>query len=401
MNLADYGILEVDEDELRLALFPEDLQNSIDLPTACWPAYRTLYGGDPPIALYEQSQIAGLEGVRPTTTQNRGAGRDFVSRALERAGAHRVDSAEWLMMNEKGDTYNPPMVSGFAAYRLPIRLIREHCNSNGPRGCRSGPRARGSLSQCVVAPEFVPPAARKVSPREITRILESPLQEGYPASMITGASSGYSAMGYQSWDVVFDHCEASTSTLVRLEGRLSKGHGGEARDGLCQKAKVGYCPCCTRAAHVAIPPAYRLRALGPLKRMGIRLWPAFGPWAPRRLAAIDYSMRYINSYPLPVGWDWAAKALDFPAPAPILRGVPGWEPIVIQTIAQTRPPNVARPTPPPPEAPKKAVVPTIAQTKFPATVPPTPKPLGGQKHAGAALAPLVGTQTLQPKPHET
>ena len=58
---------------------------------------------------------------------------------------------------------------------------------------------------------------------------------------------------------------------------------------------------------------------------------------------MDYSMRYINSYPLPNGWDWAAKALDFPAPEPIIRGIPGGEPIVIQTIAQAKASNVARP----------------------------------------------------------
>ena len=129
--------------------------------------------------------------------------------------------------------------------------------------------------------------------------------------MNTDDCPGYSVMEYQSWDVVYDHCEAWKSTLVRLEGRLSKGHEGKAKDGLCQKAKVGYCPCCTQATHVAIPPAYTLAALDPLKQLAIRLWTAFGPWAPRRLAAID-SLCYINSYPLPTGWDWAAKALDFP-----------------------------------------------------------------------------------------
>ena len=97
VTLANYGLLEADEDELRLALVPEDIQNAIDFPTAGWPTYQALYGCDPPIPLFkEQSQIAGLEGLGPTTTQNRGAGQDKVSRALERAGAQRVASAEWL-----------------------------------------------------------------------------------------------------------------------------------------------------------------------------------------------------------------------------------------------------------------------------------------------------------------
>ena len=103
-------------------------------------------------------------------------------------------------------------------------------------------------------------------------------------------------------------------TLVRLEGRLSKGYEAKGKDGLCQKAKVGCCPWCARATHVAIPQSYTIGAMGPLKQMGIRVWPAFGPWAPRRLAAIDYSMRYINRYPLPTGWDLAAESLDSQAP---------------------------------------------------------------------------------------
>ena len=142
-------------------------------------------------------------------------------------------------------------------------------------------------------------------------------------------------MGYQSWDVVFDHCEAWKWILVRLEGRLPKGRDSNVKGGICQKAKAGYCPCCTRATHVAIPQPYTLGAVDPLKQMGIRLWSAFGPWAARRLAAIDYSMKYINCYPPPPGWDWAAKALDIQAPEPILRGIPGGGPIVIRTIAQT------------------------------------------------------------------
>ena len=51
------------------------------------------------------------------------------------------------MMDEKGDMYSPLTVSDFVAYRLPSRPIREYCNSNGPWGRRSGPRALGSLTQ--------------------------------------------------------------------------------------------------------------------------------------------------------------------------------------------------------------------------------------------------------------
>ena len=129
----------------------------------------------------------------------------------------------------------------------------------------------------MVAPKYVPPAAREVSPREITQVLGNPQQVGYPASMNADACSGCSVMGHQSWGAVYGHCGAWKSTLARSEGRLSRGFEAKAKDGLCQRAKVGYCPCCTQATHVAIPPAYTLGALDPLKQMGVRLWTAFGP----------------------------------------------------------------------------------------------------------------------------
>ena len=263
------------------------------------------------------------------------------------------------MMDEKGDMYSPLMVSDFVVYKLPLRPIREHCHANAPWGCRLGPHMRGSLTQRMIRPKFVSPAARKVSPREIAQVLENPDQVGYPASTNTDACLGKSDMGYQSWDAVYGHCEAWKWTLVRLEGRLSKGNDGKAKDGICQKAKVGYCPCCTRATLVAIPQSYAIRAMDPSKHVGIRLWAAFRPWAPRRLAAIGYSMRYINSYPLPTGWDWAAKSLDIQAPEPIIRGTRGGEPIVIRAISQTHDAHVLRPKLPRPKEPKKVEEPPI------------------------------------------
>ena len=70
-----------------------------------------------------------------------------------------------------------------------------------------------------------------------------------------------------------------------------------------------------------------------LKHTGFRLWAEFGPRAPRRLAAMEYSIRYIDCHPLPTGWGRAAKALDFKAPDPFIRGVPGGEPVVVPTSA--------------------------------------------------------------------
>ena len=82
-------------------------------------------------------------------------------------------------------------------------------------------------------------------------------------------------------------------------------------------------------------------------------------------------MRYINSYPLPAGWDWAAKALDFPDPEPVIRGFPGSEPVVGRAIAQTKASDAAP-----------------AMLTFPKE----------QKSAGAVHAQPAVNPTLQPKP---
>ena len=144
----------------------------------------------------------------PRAIYNRAAGGDIVSRALEEAGAEGVETAEWLMTDEKGDTYSPLAALNYVVYCLPTSFVRGRCNANGPWGVRLGPRARGSLFQLMWAPRHVPPATRKAAPREITQFLGNPLQIGYPAPMNADACLGCSVTGCQSWDVVYDHCDA-------------------------------------------------------------------------------------------------------------------------------------------------------------------------------------------------
>ena len=73
-----------------------------------------------------------------------------------------------------------------------------------------------------------------------------------------------------------------------------------------------------------------------LKYTGLVLWSAWGPWAPRRPATIYYSLRYLDCMPLSVGWDWAAKSLELPAPASLIRSVPRGELVVIPTGAMEK-----------------------------------------------------------------
>ena len=148
---------------------------------------------------------------------------------------------------------------------------------------------------------------------------------------------------------------------------------------------------------MATPPAYAVGELGPLKLMETCLWAAFGPWAPRRLAAIDYSMRYINNYPLPTGWDWAAKALDFSAPEPVIRGIPVGEPLVIRAIAHTHAANANRPMLPPPADTQNAADPLITQITSQAVIPPQQKPSDRKKTEGFIPTPTGNDPTSQLK----
>ena len=150
--------------------------------------------------------------------------------------------------------------------------------------------------------------------------------------MNADACSGFSVMAYLYLDVAYGQREAYLSTLVRIEG-------------LYQKGNVGFSPCRAQATRTAIPPTYPLGPLDGLKRTGIRFWVELGPWAPRRLAAMEFPLRFIDCYPLPTGWDWAAVALEFKAPDPFTRGVPGSEPVVSPTIAQTKARNMVLPSP--------------------------------------------------------
>ena len=167
------------------------------------------------------------------------------------------------------------------------------------------PHANGAMSQKFIAPTKMPPGARMASRREIIQFLRHPRQARYLALMNTGASPGFCVMAYQAREVAYGSCEARKCNRVRPEGSLSEARDA-ARGSLTQRDKVGYCPCCVRATHVAIPGAYPLGPYRGVEYTGIRLWAESGPWAPWRLAAIDYPMRFIDCFPHPAGRDWAA-----------------------------------------------------------------------------------------------
>ena len=102
--MEEYGISHSNEDNIRLALAPDDRRNAIHLPTAGWPHYRATYGCDPPAPLVDPDlRTAHLFASGSTTTYNRGWGKDIVPSALAAAGAEKVRQEEWQMMDEPGN----------------------------------------------------------------------------------------------------------------------------------------------------------------------------------------------------------------------------------------------------------------------------------------------------------
>ena len=134
-------------------------------------------------------------------------------------------------------------------------------------------------------------------------ILKTPDQLGLPASTNTDSQLGWAVYSYMAPEVLLDVCEGSQSLLLRIEGYSTRGHSSSSQE-LAQKAKVGLCPCCARATHVLVPPAYLVGKSDRKKQNSISLWQSFGPFATRNYAAALYANA--NGI-LPDSWDWIAK----------------------------------------------------------------------------------------------
>ena len=119
-------------------------------------------------------------------------------------------------------------------------------------------------------------------------------------------------MAQQSREAVFAQCARDGAISVRLEWACSRARQG-AKTGSARRAEVGYCPCSTRASHVAAPLRCEVGKFPNEKARGLNLARDYGPWAARRYAAYIYS-RAAGS--LPRYLDWAAQPLALPAPPP-------------------------------------------------------------------------------------
>ena len=232
---------------------------------------------------------------------------------LNAVGARRVsaDALQFVTWNEEAQ--QPQIFFPFSdasdlfhAYELPTRRVAPGKNlHHWSFGIRIGAKASGAWANQVIDKEQPnpPPVLRKIDWRELVQILRAPKQLGLPASSNTDSKLGWAVYSYMAPEVLLNVCEGHQFLLLRIEGYCTKGHESPTRE-LAQKAKVGLCPCCARATHVLVPPAYPVGTPDRKKRNQISLWQRFGPFGTRNYAAA----LFVNANgTLPDSWDWVAS----------------------------------------------------------------------------------------------
>ena len=150
----------------------------------------------------------------------------------------------------------------FEAFQLPERRAANGRALHGwTFGTRLGPKATGKWSNIVNAEASCQPrgapALRKVNWRELKAYLQSSNQIGMPCTAATDSQLGWSVYAFQSPEILFAHCDGAKDILVLIEGDVSKGYQAP-KNAPEQRAKCGYCPCCSKVTHVLIPPTYPL-----------------------------------------------------------------------------------------------------------------------------------------------
>ena len=169
VDLTLYGLPALNLDNRRLDASAEDRANAIDFPTAGWFPFARLYNLEiqPRPSSNAASRAGPLITMDPDARHDREWGRGIAPSAPAAAEALKVDPSAWRMMGEDGATATPLAGLDFVVYELKRRNVRRrpkvHCQS----AVRLGPSANGALSQVCQHPQLMPPAARKVAPREL------------------------------------------------------------------------------------------------------------------------------------------------------------------------------------------------------------------------------------------
>ena len=275
-----------------------------------WPPYATLYGhpNDPTLLANGVFSEMPFTSVDPDFVFIRD-GMDPVLRALHDIQAQEVPPESFCMCNAKLELETPLQGTDYRVWALPARNTCSRTHS-WTIGVRVGNPPSGYLTYSVEKMEQTPPGMRKTNFREVIALLQASHQIGAPATQCTDANLGFAIYAYQSASLVLPPGDSHRHILMRVEGTASRGGSGPP----LQRAKVGYCPCCSTISHIAVPPSYAAGTFDNDKCTSTTLWQSFGPWAPRYLAAHQYYNLYQS---LSSHWDWAASTLDLTAPNPL------------------------------------------------------------------------------------
>ena len=178
-------------------------------------------------------------------------GSDPVLRALRAVEAKEVPLDDFRMCNSQLEMELPLQGSGYRAWGIKRRraCVRTH---EWQVALRVGGPPSGVLTNNLKENAQTHPGIRKTDFREIVAFLQSPNQIGAPATQNADANLGFAFYAYQSAAIALPPGESHRNILLRVEGTASHGGAGER----LQKAKVGYCVCCSYITHVAVPPNY-------------------------------------------------------------------------------------------------------------------------------------------------
>ena len=156
------------------------------------------------------------------------------------------------MLAGRGDTECSLVDPHYEVWELPDQRIPAHFNLF-LTGIRLGPKTSEEATNYATSAKRTPPAMREPSIRELMLSFEVQGQVGYPPTMSTDADLGYSPAGNRSAVIAGAKRDAGKLILARLGRTVVEAHTAP-KPSPRQRAKSGYCSCCTRATRAAIPP---------------------------------------------------------------------------------------------------------------------------------------------------
>ena len=364
---------------------PLSLDLAINYCMHGWPDYETLFGkpNDTTLLLHGVFAEMPFANLDPKHVFVRD-GTDPVMRALLEVKAEEVPQEAFRMCDGTLGLDTPLKGTGYRVWALPERTAcpRSH---EWSVGLRIGIPPSGTRIHDILSVSQTPPGLRKANFREALSFLQAPRQMGIPATQNTDANLGFAFYAYQSAPVVLPPGETHRHILLRVEGTTSRGGSGASM----QKAKVGFCACCSKITHIAVPPSYVAGPFDKAKCTSTSLWQFAGPWANRFLAAHQYYNAYGS---LSLHWDWAASTLDITSPSPLSLSNLHVNPTE-STLPRT--PLHADPSP---RAPTTTPI-DLSGSNPPASPMPSPSPLGDPPKAAAP--PVSSPSPLGDPPRDT